>query len=446
MTKTTFIYILSSLLIFAILGFQYFDSYVEYLDVYLINVSYLIAFSVVLFVFNRYKHIRVRQLLVICFVFNLAFGSAYVVSINAHTDLLFQYVPSDAPFYDGAGRRASDGNLLENINTIMSETKYGFDDMGMIMYVGIIYKLIDSPLLVKLINLLVNLLSTYLMFKIGRPFMSKRFALLGALCFSISSFNLWFLIAGLKEPVMILIILTYFYSLLKFTTQRKSGYLWLMILSASSLIFFRTPLMIFLLISTVAGIVFRKGIDLRKAVAIVTLFAFIGSVIYLNKESIQSYMNRDNASVYSGNVETSSKINFPIVFAAGLFGPFPTIVPKTEKLFADISVYAPSLILKVLISLFFLYGIFFLLREKHYHLIPIVAFCCVEIMALTLIDNTFKLRYSFPHYPFLYIIGFYGLYYVYEKKVKETRLLRELAIGFQLASLGIILLWNILRL
>ena len=446
MTKAIFIYITSAILIFIILGLQYYDSYVEYLDVHLINIAYLLAFAVVIFIFLKYKNVRVRQLLIVCLVFNLAFGCAYVISINAHTDLLFQYVPSDAPFYDSAGREVSQGNFIENIQAVMARTNYGIDDMGMVIYVGLIYKITDSPLLVKLINLFINLLSTYLIFNIGRPFMSKKFALLGALCFSISSFNIWFLIVGLKEPVMILIILSYFYSLLKFTTSRKSGYLWLMLFATLSLLFFRTALVIFLLISTVAGVVFRNGISFKKAVIILFLIAFTGVVIYFYKETFQIYFRQENASVYSGDTETSSNINFTIVFSAGVFGPFPTVVPKTDKRFADISVYAPSLIFKVFISLFFLFGIYFVFKEKHYHLIPIIAFCFVEIMALTLIDNTFKLRYVYPHFPFVYIIGFYGLYYVFEKRVNETRLLREIATGFQLGSLAFILLWNILRL
>lgn len=446
MTKAIFIYIISALLIFIILGLQYYDSYVEYLDVHIINITYLLAFAVVIFIFLKYKNARVSQLLVVCLLFNLAFGFAYVVSINKHTDLLFQYVPSDAPFYDAAGRQVSQGDLIESIQAVMTRTNYGIDDMGMVIYVGLVYKITDSPLLVKLINLFINLLSTYLIFKIGRHFMSKKFALLGALCFSISSFNIWFLIVGLKEPIVILIILSYFYSLLKFMNNRKPGYLLLMLFAAVSLLFFRTALMLFVLISTIAGVVFRKGIGFKKAIAILFLIVFTGGGIYINKETIQIYLKRENVSVYAGDTETSSNINFAVVFAAGLFGPFPTIIPKTEKRFADISVYAPSLIFKVFISLFFLFGIYFILKEKHYHLIPIIAFCCVEIMALTLIDNTFKLRYAFPHYPFFYIISFYGLYYIYEKKVKETRLLREVATGFQLASLAIILLWNVLRL
>ncbi|MFY0593581.1 hypothetical protein [Roseivirga sp.] len=446
MTKTIFIYILSTLLIFIILGVQYAETYTEYLDVFFLNIFYLLAFSATILILLKYSNIRLRSILTICFFFNLFLGTAYVVSINNHTDLFFQYVPSDAPFYDEAGRQVAEGNLIEGIQTLIKETKYGLDDMGMVFYVGMVYKVIDSPLLLKLVNLIINLLTTYLIFKLARPFMSKRFALLAALVFSISSFNLWFLIVGLKEPVVILLLVSYFHFLIKYMNTRKPGYFILMVLTGGSLATFRIALVLFTLVATAIAFVFRKGVDLRKALAIITLLGILGSSLYIYRDPVSSLINRENASVYKGDTETSSKINFPIVFAAGVFGPFPTIIPKTDKLQADVSVYAPSLILKVVISIYFLYGLVFMFKEKHYSMIALAAFCCIEILALTMIDSTFKLRYSFPHFPLFYIIAFYGMYYVFEKKWNESRLLREAAIGFQIASLGIVLLWNVLRL
>lgn len=446
MTRIVVIYILSTLLIYAVLGFQYSDSFTENLDVYWINIAHLLATSALLIICLRYENIKVKHLLSITLVFNLAFGSFYTFSINDHTGLLFQYVPSDAPFYDEGGRQVSDGNLLTGVSKIVDETKYGFDDMGMILYVGAIYKIYDSPILVKIINLIINTISTLLIYKLGREIMSHRFALLAALCFSVSSFNLWFLISGLKEPVMVAIILVYFFAFIKYIRTKELKYLLVMSLSAPLLMLFRPAVLIFLLLATLSGFLFRKGINAQKAIAIMFMIGILGTGTYIFKEPISILLKRENSSVYKGEEEKSSKINLPLVAAAGIFGPFATIVPQTEDRFADVSVYAASLILKMVISLFFVYGSYYLFRERLFFAIPLIVFCYTEIMALTIIDNTFKLRYAFPHLPLLYIVGFYGLYLVYEKRIYNSKILGEIGVGFQIGTIGLTLLWNILRL
>ena len=270
--------------------------------------------------------------------------------------------------------------------------------------------------------------------------MNKRFALLAAIFFSISSFNIWFLISGLKEPLVVLLLLLYTLILIKYLDDRRPGYLPVLLIIALSLSLFRSALLIFILVSSISGLLFRKGIDFRKLIAIIILAAITFVGVFQYRDSIQVYLNN------TGSVEQSTPKSLPLVFMAGVLGPFPTIIPKTEKKYADVSVYAPSLIFKVILSLFFLYGAYFIFIEKQYQLIPLVIFCFIEIIALALVGSTFKLRYSIPHMAFIYIIGFYGIQKVVLNEVKYSKLLGEIAIGFQIASIGIITFWNILRL
>ena len=141
-------------MLYVIFGIYYYQVYQEFDDVFLINFFYLLAFSIVILILSKIKNINLRSTLILCFLFNLVFGTALTYSIESHTNQLFQYVPSDSPFYDEAGREISKVNLIEGVQSLVEKTKYGFDDMGMVFYVGAIYKIYDSPLLVKIINLL----------------------------------------------------------------------------------------------------------------------------------------------------------------------------------------------------------------------------------------------------------------------------------------------------
>lgn len=447
MKRLFIIYIISSIFVFLILGIAFYEKFLNHLDVYLINLSYLITFSGVILLFLKSSKLRIRHLLFFSFIIPFFLGAIYVFSIYEHSGYLFQYVPSDAPFYDEMGRRVSGGNVFQEIGRIMQETKYGIDDMGMIFYVGVIYKIIDAPILVKLVNLVVNLINTMIMFRICLIIMNKRYAIFSALCYSISSFNIWFLITGLKEPVMLLGILVYIYSTIKLHRTRNALYWIPIIIGAMSPLLFRIEVSIFLIIAGLFGYFFRNGFSKSKIIFTSIIMVAFLSTVFLFRDTLKlASLTRENATVYSGNQETSSNISLPIVAASGLIGPFPTLIPSSRKRLMDVSVYGASLIFKMSISLFAILGIAFVIIEKQYIMIPAVAFLLVETLALIIIDSTFKLRYSIPHYPFFYILGFYGMYQLFEKQDRYKTLLTEISVGYQIGTIALVLLWNIVRL
>jgi len=167
-------------------------------------------------------------------------------------------------------------------------------------------------------------------------------------------------------------------------------------------------------------------------------------VIFSFSEVIGIYLRRGNNVQYK-DIEKAKKINPTLVLASGVFGPFPTVLPNVEKRNEDVSVYAPSLIFKLFYSSYFVLSLYFLFREKKYSFVPIIAFCWIEILALSIIDSTFKLRYSFPHMPFFIICSFYSIYYLHEKYPNNYQIIKQ---SILLGNVGLVLLvfmWNILR-
>jgi hypothetical protein len=353
-------------------------------------------------------------------------------------------VPSDAPFYDAGGRFVTKGNIFIEIRNLISETKYEFDDMGMIFYVGMLYHIVDSPIIVKLANLVVNAFSIYLIYQISLSIMSKRFAALAALTFSASSFNIWFLVSGLKEPVMVLILLLYFHQYLRFSETRKLVYLIRAGIVMLGILFFRVPIILFMIAAVAGGEFLSSGLDLKKVMAALSVFLGLLMFIFIFSETIIWYSNRTNPA-YRQDAEKAKKINPAIVTASGVFGPFPTVTPKVKKRYEDVSVYAPSLIFKMFLSLYFVFAIYFIFKEKKYFFIPMLAFCWVELLGLSLIEQTFKLRYAIPHMPFVIIGAFYSLYYLYEKYPDKNHGIKQLIWMSNIGLISIIFFWNILR-
>ncbi|MEL7146735.1 MAG: hypothetical protein AAFO69_10230, partial [Bacteroidota bacterium] len=241
-----------------------------------------------------------------------------------------------------------------------------------------------------------------------------------------------------------LIILLFFDQYFVFRQKKKTIALIVGVLAMCCILFFRIPLIIFMIVSVMSGEFLRSGFNAQKIVAVFMIVGALLVAIFIFSEAIGFYLRRGNNVQYT-DVEKAKKINPTLVFAAGVFGPFPTVIPNVEKESEDVSVYAPSLILKMYYSIYFVLSLYFLFKERKFSFIPIFAFCWIEILALSLIDSTFKLRYSFPHIPFFIVCAFYSIYYLHEKYPDKHHFLKQ---SILLGNIGLTLLvfmWNILR-
>jgi hypothetical protein len=186
---------------------------IEYNEALLLtNISHLVLFYYFIYKYDYAKKYSVKTLLVFSFLFNLLFVSIYSYLAFKETGMLFQFEPSDGPIYDEYGRWASKGGIITGILEVYNNSRYSFDDMGFIFYVSILYRIIDTPIIIKLVNIFINALSSYYLYNISRYYLGNRMAFLSTIIFSVSSFNIWFLFSGLKEPLMILLIIIVFYS------------------------------------------------------------------------------------------------------------------------------------------------------------------------------------------------------------------------------------------
>ena len=95
--------------------------------------------------------------------------------------------------------------------------------------------------------------------------------------------------------------------------------------------------------------------------------------------------------------------NFIFAFASGLAGPFPTFIPSVGGL--QQFFYAPGLLFKLMLVYFFWKGTILVFRLKDVILCSLAIFSILEMLSLSLVLQSFELRFNYPHLAFFYVIA-----------------------------------------
>ena len=425
------------------LGFSQFEYYKNDFILFCINFLYGFTYSLILFFFIFIRKPNLRSILIISFIYLFFFGFIYIYMIYDFSGFFFQFIPSDSPMYHQFGLDVSRTNIFSGIRYLTEVTKYGFSDMGMVFYVSVIYKFIDSPLFLKFVNLLLNIASTFIIYKISIRFLSNKYSLICSLLFSISSINLWFLISGLKEPLMILIILISFYYYLLYQENKFTRNLLLSIFFSFLLIFFRIPLFVMFLISILLSELNLRRISISGLIAFALILSFTLYVLLINYDIIYWYSIRQNWS-FVENEFKANNYNYLLSFMSGVYGPLPTITPNLIHNYHDVSVYASSLIFKMFLGTFFILSPYFIIKEKKQVLYPILFFTLFHVFSLFFIEQTFKLRFAMPHIIFYYMLSFFVI-----EKIESSNFKYNIVFYFNNISYVVffflIIFWNVLR-
>lgn len=443
MLKNTINYInLFGIVLFIFLGIIFYEKYSDNVLIFTVNFLHLLVASTVIYYQLRKEILSEQTLIKTTLVINIVFMVIYVILIYDFSGELFMFIPSDAPMYDDFGRWAAKGSFLDGIATVVSRTQYGYDDMGFVFFISILYRIIDTPIIIKVVNVFINLITIVLIYRLSNHFMPNKYAYIAALVFGIASYTIWFLVSGLKEPLMLLMITYALYYYYKYIISNRIKYIILTIIFASTMLFFRIPILFFLIAALLMGEFLRKGTTSDKLLFILIIYGIMIIFMFEYSEVIIYYIERINPIMHNPYDERITHSNTFLSIIVGFFGPFPTIVPADG--FEDVSVYAPSLLIKVFLSPFFVISIILAFRQKVYSLLPLIFFCLIQITTLSFIDQTFKLRYSFIHFPFFIIAAIFSIYILTEYKNKYYFLRKTILINIIILT-GIVFFWNYLR-
>ncbi len=389
--------------------------------------------------FYRYENLGIMVILYSLIFVALANFISYIYDKN-----FFVFSVSDALFYHSNVVKMSKMGFVKGVEYYL--TFMEVDDLGMILILYPLYQIVQSNLIVNGFYLIVGVITAFGMFDLAKHFMSRRYAFLSSLSYSISSFTLFYHSSGLKESFMVMTVLLAVVFYYRFEDSKN---IFILIVASIfwGLIFLFRPAVAYLLLGSI-GLGTLFAIEGKK---ILKLFAFIGAITYVviggvASEHVDEYTNggvdslieaRESENMVIGGLGFTYAVNI----LSQTVGPIPTVLSPTKIL---TMFYTPGLIYRVMLSIPFWIGVFFIIKLKESTIYKIVLFTIFEMGALAFLMDGMELRVALPHIPYVFIVAFWFMYQ-YDSNIiiiKRKRLFKSFFFSSISMLTLIILGWN----
>ena len=429
-----------TLFLYAFLGIFFSEHIGNNYNIFLVNILFfIIYFGILMHVSNH--GIKLRDLLIIIFIFNVIFVAAFNFLFYLHSESFFAFNAADSLNYDRVGKAIAEGAILESLNKIPE--RYSFDDYGFFLYVGFLYRIIINPLFVNFINIILQCFSVFFIYKIGSRFLSRKYNGIAALIFGISSYSCFFLSSGLKEPLMLFLLLFSYYLYFIFVQKKRYVFLFSSLLVCLLLIFFRVPVVLIMFLSIILPKYGKRRLTKGNIIILLSAIAISFAILNYRFDLLSRYLNIIG-HINQANFNHDGIFVYANGILAGFLGPLPTFLPIGGH--SSISMYAPSLSLKCFLSIYFIIGIYLVLKRKIAQEIkPIVFYSLFEIIAVISVADPFELRKSYLHIPFVIMISMFAFQHLYQNKYKFI-FLKKCAFAYTHLFAGVLFFWNYLRL
>ncbi len=396
------------------------DNY--YLPIFIINALTLLIFTIT-FNSSYYTDYGIKRLVFISFSYGLIYIIIYNIISYTYTNNYFVFSDVDAFFYDKSARQMINMPFIESLKYYLKYNYY--EDLGMILILRSIYSIVESNLFYNLFNLIIGLITIIIIYKFSIRVMGRNYAFYCSLSYGISSFTVWFYASGLKETTMILFVVLFYYSFLRYNDSKQYFYLLLMIFAGITMVLFRPVLVAFYVASILLGLSLKKLKFTKKIIlsgiiilSLVLIYPLIEHAIirFLRGGDFSSLMV---SSMESGKVVGGIGLTYATNLLSQIIGPFPTFL--TDGSFK--SFFAPGLLFKMFLAVPFWMGVIYIFKKDYKVLYPIIWFIFFEMISLILILNGLELRKSIPHIPFIFITAFWFMNYQ-----KKTNLMQNVYI------------------
>ena len=433
--------------LYAFFGINNYSMINENSKIFTANVVNMICYFLVLGAFIKWR-MSLGMAIFVTIIYSIIFSALNLYLFWDVTGEFFEFTGSDSYAYHQFSVAVSEMGPIDGIRDYLVNTRHDFDDAGFVFYLSAIYWLTDSIWTARLMNILLNAVSVYLLYNMSKRFLADKLAMIASISYGIASFTIYYQSSGLKETVMITLILLSYHLYYHFADKRTVARGILFISVASSLMFFRIPLALFILLSACLTEVFSGRImRIRKLVIILLALLTVFSVSMLYQDKLESYTRRFATPLRVEAAEQGLERPRPSLFMrsaavlAGVFGPFPSVIPLEDN--RDTVMHGPGLVLKTVLSIYFMFGFFIAIKRKNWLLLPLILFCLMHIVSLSYLVHTFKLRNVLPYFPFFFLIAFYGFQMVTSKSKHVA--IRQTVFLTNFFVMAILFFWNFLR-
>jgi hypothetical protein len=392
------------------------------------------------------KSLNRKRLVVTVFSYSIFFVTVLNIISKEYTNNYFVFSEFDAIVYHIHSLKMASKSFVSSVEYFMNYNSY--EDLGAVLVISTLYRLVESNLFVNFFYILTGVFTSLGIFSISQNLMCKSYAFYCSLAYSISSYVLWFHSSGLKESVVIMLIVLFFDQYYKFVRSSALFHIMFAITFCFPLLFFRPVLLLFCIGSAVLSTLLYR--NQQKVFVIVSIFLLLSfSFIYphIKEQTSEKYIPKgveemiDNRAS-EGMVKKSVPFTYAVNFLAATVGPLPTLVPKKKTV---LFLYSSGLIYKIFISIMFFGGIYLSYRQKEVAVYPLILFALMEMGALIFILEGLELRKSLPHFPAVFIVSYWGLYVCDRKLVMDGRIKKKTVRAFNIVIVSLCLLivtWN----
>ena len=382
-----------------------------------------------------------RTLFNVVLVYTLLLCVFFMLISVYYDDDTFLFSKADAMFYYSNSIQVKELGFVGNITRLMN--KYKSDDWGALFFDTFVLYLYPSKLLVNAIYVLLGVISSIFIYRIGKPYMPQKYAFLAALAYSTSSYLGFFNCSFLKESLFVFLVVGAFYYQHRSIESNSGRGLFGVALFVFLICFFRPAVAGFVIISIFLyyGIVKRKH-AVGFFLLIGALAGFVVSLAVM-QQMFDSYAGGgdiDGVISATSNRSYSSGFNYFVSFFGAFSGPFPSLFPKIAGP-SYLEFLGAGLVYKLFIVFPFWIGAYYILKNRQFGMLPFLFFILIEMLLTGAVCASLELRKVMLHMPFMYIISFYGLYQIFTR-FRSARPTILLSIVY---SVGVLFLWNVIK-
>lgn len=449
LSKTLQAYFVIGLTAFLII-FLYWLNSVNYYNLLGVVVFFTYSYLLWMCIDKEEDYFTGRRLWITVFVYSLIFVILYLQMSYYYTGNTFLFSERDARTYEKMGFRLVDVPIT-SMMPYLAEHHWEFDDWGAPLSMALILKIIPSKLFLNLCYILINTCCALLLFDVGKILnMSRKYAYMAALAFSLASYSIFFMGAFLKEEMFVFLVILSFWMLYRYGSSLRLIYLLGGGLASFLIIFFRVPVAIFIWVAYAAWFILSDSGVLRKSLFVILCMVVAILSISLIVYSADRYANGGDVSTSYDYLHTTM-FEKAVSTLSALIGPFPSIFQITTNVnITGKALYGTGVLFKLLLFFPFWKGLLLCVKSRCAELSPIYIFCILEIAGLVLSFEGLELRKAIPHVPLFILAAFWYMYQFDSDTTEEIRATpyyywtyRGFTVSMAI-SLMIVLAWNTL--
>jgi hypothetical protein len=385
-----------------------------------------------------------KKMFVLVFYYSFFVVFCYNLISYFYNGNFYIFSESDALLYHDEAEVMSNMPFIKGIEYYLS--RHEVEDLGIVIVLSTLYNLGASKLLLSAAYVFAAVITAWGMFHISKRFMPYKYACLCAITYCLSSYVLWFHSSGLKESLLVMLIVLFYSSYYNVVIDKKAVSVWGVIIAPLALLLFRPVLSAFCLLSIAIGMVLNRKLSVPQIIFL--LIVMLAGIYFLEPllGSTDKFLLGGTESMLEiKEMEGMVKGNIPFTYLvntiSSMFGPFPSLLSSKTHL----TFYAPGLIFKIFISIAFWFGLMYVIKHKISKTYPMLGFIFLEMGSLTYILEALELRKSIPHFPLVYIIAFLFMYKYDSRQLISAKNYVFYKKSFNLASVVLCLLmiyWN----